>query len=173
MGYHFMKEVTAKQNRRKTWLSIINIATVIFVLLLIFGSSWMAKNWFAYEKTTQRNVKEPYTHVINLETYVCYITRTGECYHEDGCSYLKSKIETTVYRAKMRGYRACSRCDPPDAGERTAKYAYETRYREVTKTEVEIVEPEAAVFYGGCGILLALYLAITIPLKNSIKKERC
>lgn len=42
-----------------------------------------------------------------------YITRTGECYHRDGCSYLKSRIEVTLEDAVDRGYWACSRCDPP------------------------------------------------------------
>lgn len=41
---------------------------------------------------------------------VCYVTDTGECYHSSGCSYLRSRNKTTVYRAKRRGYRDCSRC---------------------------------------------------------------
>lgn len=51
----------------------------------------------------------------NGDTYV-YITRTGECYHRDGCSYLKSRIEVTLQEAVDRGYRACSRCSPPRLG---------------------------------------------------------
>lgn len=42
-----------------------------------------------------------------------YITNTGECYHRDGCSYLKSRIPTSLENAVNRGYRACSRCHPP------------------------------------------------------------
>lgn len=42
-----------------------------------------------------------------------YITRTGECYHRERCSYLKSCIETTLEDAVSMGYRACSRCHPP------------------------------------------------------------
>lgn len=42
-----------------------------------------------------------------------YITYTGECYHLSGCSYLKSRIETTLQDAVDDGYRACSRCNPP------------------------------------------------------------
>ena len=42
-----------------------------------------------------------------------YITRTGECYHMGTCSYLKSKIETTLADAVAQGYRPCSRCHPP------------------------------------------------------------
>lgn len=46
-----------------------------------------------------------------------YITRTGDCYHRDGCSYLKSRIEITLEIASRRGYRACSRCKPPKLGD--------------------------------------------------------
>ena len=45
---------------------------------------------------------------------VVYITRTGKCYHREYCSYLKSKIETTLSSAISSGYRACSRCKPPE-----------------------------------------------------------
>ena len=44
---------------------------------------------------------------------IVYITRTGQCYHRDHCSYLKSRIETTLSSAVASGYRACSRCKPP------------------------------------------------------------
>lgn len=45
-----------------------------------------------------------------------YVTNTGECYHRDGCSYLKSRIEMTLERAVDKGYRGCSRCSPPELG---------------------------------------------------------
>lgn len=53
---------------------------------------------------------------------VVYITRTGECYHADGCRFLqKSKIEITLSDAVARGYRACKVCRPPSLdGELTA-----------------------------------------------------
>ncbi len=42
-----------------------------------------------------------------------YLTRTGDCYHADGCSSLsRSKIPTTLSDAVSRGYYACSRCHP-------------------------------------------------------------
>ncbi len=44
---------------------------------------------------------------------VVYRTRTGEKYHRAGCSYLKSKIETTVNEAKTMGLTPCKRCAPP------------------------------------------------------------
>lgn len=41
-----------------------------------------------------------------------YITKTGECYHIAGCSYLKSSIPISLEDAIAKGYRACSRCKP-------------------------------------------------------------
>ena len=47
------------------------------------------------------------------ETYICYTTKTGECYHAYYCSYLKySSYPTTVYQAEKKKYRACSKCNP-------------------------------------------------------------
>ena len=47
-----------------------------------------------------------------IDTYICYTTNTGECYHAATCQYLRqSRHETTVYQAK-RNYRSCSRCNP-------------------------------------------------------------
>ena len=42
-----------------------------------------------------------------------YITRTGSKFHRNGCSYLKSRIESTVSEAKAMGLGPCSRCKPP------------------------------------------------------------
>lgn len=45
-------------------------------------------------------------------------TRTGECYHREGCSYLHSDIPVTLEDAvNIYHLRACSRCDPPTLGE--------------------------------------------------------
>ncbi len=43
-----------------------------------------------------------------------YKTKTGECYHLNGCSSLsRSKIPTTVSEAQNEGLRPCKRCQPP------------------------------------------------------------
>lgn len=45
---------------------------------------------------------------------IVYKTKSGECYHSDGCSSLsKSKIEITLENAKAEGLRPCSKCSPP------------------------------------------------------------
>ena len=42
-----------------------------------------------------------------------YTTKTGKKYHRDSCRYLlRSKIKTTIQRAKNFGYTACSVCKP-------------------------------------------------------------
>lgn len=44
---------------------------------------------------------------------IVHITKTGEKYHSDGCSYLKSDIPISLADAVGRGYTPCSRCNPP------------------------------------------------------------
>ena len=42
-----------------------------------------------------------------------YLTKTGECYHRDGCSSLRrSKIAISRSDAISRGYRPCKNCNP-------------------------------------------------------------
>ena len=53
------------------------------------------------------------TSVVDNQSQVVYRTNTGKKYHRSGCSYLKSKIETTVSGAKAMGLEPCSRCNPP------------------------------------------------------------
>jgi beta-lactamase superfamily II metal-dependent hydrolase len=44
---------------------------------------------------------------------IVYVTRTGECYHADGCRYLcSSRIRIALKDARGQ-YRPCSVCDPP------------------------------------------------------------
>jgi hypothetical protein len=48
----------------------------------------------------------------NRDTYICYITKTGECFHEVSCRYIsKSAYETTVYEA-CHDYKPCWNCNP-------------------------------------------------------------
>lgn len=48
------------------------------------------------------------------DEFIVYVTRTGEKYHRESCSYLRqSKIETTLSEAVEDGYTPCSRCHPP------------------------------------------------------------
>lgn len=48
-----------------------------------------------------------------IETYICYTTESGDCFHAEYCQYLwNSAEETNVYEAKKDGYQSCSRCSP-------------------------------------------------------------
>ena len=72
---------------------------------------------------------------------IVYVTDTGECYHRDGCTYLKSKRPITLERAD-RMYYACSRCDPPRLGEDSSNdtdryYSYEERQEMEREAKLE------------------------------------
>lgn len=45
------------------------------------------------------------------DTYICYTTKTGECFHSATCKYLNTAYETTVYEAS-RKYKPCNYCNP-------------------------------------------------------------
>ena len=64
-------------------------------------------------QTPTEKVEENQPPVSNNQSQVVYRTRTGKKYHRSGCSYLKSKIETTVSEAQAMGLGPCSRCNPP------------------------------------------------------------
>ena len=45
------------------------------------------------------------------DEHIVYVTRTGEKYHEAGCSYLlESSIPVTLEQALLEGKEPCSRC---------------------------------------------------------------
>jgi hypothetical protein len=48
------------------------------------------------------------------ETTTVYITKSGDKYHRETCSYLSSsKIPIDLQEAKQKGYTPCGRCKPP------------------------------------------------------------
>ncbi|MBQ6407729.1 MAG: hypothetical protein IJJ64_06800 [Butyrivibrio sp.] len=75
-----------------------------------------------------------------------YITKTGECYHADGCASLRrSKIETTLQNAVDKGFRACSKCHPAtlDASTTTSTTAVATTTKaSVATTSAAVLSPE-------------------------------
>ena len=49
----------------------------------------------------------------NTTTEKAYTTKTGVKYHKNSCKYLaKSKVETTVTKAKAADYTPCKVCKP-------------------------------------------------------------
>ena len=75
-----------------------------------------------------------------------YITKTGECYHADGCASLRrSKIETTLQNAVDKGFRACSKCHPAtlDASTTTSTTAVATTTKaSVATASAAVLSPE-------------------------------
>lgn len=70
-----------------------------------------------------------------------YITKTGECYHIAGCSYLKSSIPISLEDAKDKGYRPCSRCKPDsNIGE-----TYTTKSSTTTSTTRSVPKEESTI----------------------------
>lgn len=83
-------------NRRKA----IKYISMIFLIVAVVGIFFLDKEVFPKAE---------------IDTYVCYTTDYGECYHARGCGYLKSSAHiTTVYHAQANGYRSCSRCSPTE-----------------------------------------------------------
>jgi hypothetical protein len=94
------------------------------VLILVIGISISSaffwgelgnKSQETYELQPYESVKTVPTAMNKAEKdpYV-YITKNGNKYHKEGCSHLKkSKIRIRLSEAKRRGYKPCSRCNPP------------------------------------------------------------
>ncbi|MBS7297655.1 MAG: MBL fold metallo-hydrolase [Eubacteriales bacterium] len=72
-------------------------------------SSSIKENAPPITEEAQGNIRDE---SVNEETqnFVVYRTKTGTKYHRLGCSYLKSKIETTISEAEAMGLGPCSRC---------------------------------------------------------------
>ena len=79
---------------------------------------------------------------------IVYKTKSGECYHKDGCSSLsKSKIEITLQKAVDSGLRACSKCKPPVLDAKSTTSSFTTSVASVTassdkstvKTEITFI----------------------------------
>ena len=65
------------------------------------------------ENNGEQEEKNDNSVINDNQSEVVYRTNTGKKYHRSGCSYLKSKIETTVSEAQAMGLGPCSSCNPP------------------------------------------------------------
>lgn len=75
---------------------------VITSIIIFIVAFYIHYNYFPYER--------------HIDTYECYVTPQGECYHDIECRYLgKNVIKTTVYEAQDE-YRKCKYCDVADNG---------------------------------------------------------
>lgn len=85
------------------------ISFVVALIFFIFFTLFVTNPLFTKDITTY----EEHIEKEKIETFVCYTTATGKCYHNERCQYLnKSKYQTNVYEAELDGYLACSKCTP-------------------------------------------------------------
>ena len=92
-----------------TTIRILAALVAIFIFVVVY----IATLKIFFTKEIQITVYDEHIEVEKINTYICYVTRTGKCYHSQRCQYIgKSSTETTVYEAEQNGYSACSRCTP-------------------------------------------------------------
>ena len=123
---------------------VLKILTTIFILA--FGITSLILPHF-FVTSTENQIDVPYE---VPETY-CYITDTGECYHESSCGYLyNSSIRIPLSTAIARGYRPCSRC----------WYGYDIAYRSEIRTQINhnywLPYGIAFIFWGGLSAITML-----------------
>lgn len=157
--------------------NIQNIVTVLCVLLLVLSllsSGWLARNVFKYDDVREfyriETVTEPTGEII--ETFVCYTTLYGDCYHSAECGYLwNSSYKTTVYEAVENNYRPCSYCEPTEKTE----YIVTKQNRNVTKCSERIEKyPTVEICVISVVSLSIFYIVFYICIKRkkeNIKKE--
>ncbi len=93
------------------------VVPVLLILALLASLSLMVVPTGAADHSQQVTIRSTTTADTIARpvaaTQTVYITRTGKCYHRDGCSCLKkSKIKTTKTAAVKKGFRACRLCKP-------------------------------------------------------------
>lgn len=143
--------------------SIRNTIITIGIALILFSAP--LAQLFSYEVTEEVTEREPYQYQVGtVNTYVCYTTDYGACYHASGCGSLwKSSHKTTVYAAKKDGYQPCSKCTPTV---KTTLVLTETKYRDVTKTKTVTKEPAFLVWLCGTGCLVVAYFVLTVEWRK-------
>lgn len=92
---------------KKTFILII----VALLLFQLFSYLSLRSN---ISNRIEAQIEEIYEQNHPMNKIIVYVTTYGEKYHDDDCQYLyKSKHETTLRRAVLRGYTDCSRCSTP------------------------------------------------------------
>lgn len=89
------RETIENKNHRN---KIVRIVLLIILLLIAISTGILIG-------------KTILAHDVYGANTVCYITKTGHCYHAASCGSLWSScIKTTVYKAKQSGLTSCSKC---------------------------------------------------------------
>lgn len=84
---------------------------------------------------------------------IVYVTDYGECYHIEGCGYLRSKNEMHLYDAVMEDYVQCSRCDPP---------AFPHREMRKIEKSLELDGPDLIEFCTSFDFIISMILNIAV-----------
>lgn len=145
---------------------IVNVLFAVLLAAVFLSSGWLAKNVFNYEEIKEYNKIETYSEPTGeiIETFVCYTTLYGDCYHSSECGSLwNSSFETTVYEAVKDGYKPCSKCEPT---EKTEYIVIEKKHNIIKCVERIEKHPIIEVFVCGSSSLLALYILTTIIINK-------
>ena len=75
-----------------------------------------------------------------------YVTKTGSCYHVEGCEELENgSIKTTLQTAESMGYDPCPKCDPPTSSSSKSSSSNKNSSSETVVTTEEDEEVELTV----------------------------
>ena len=139
------------------------VALCVSLLFCVLFSLLLIQCFFTEEVVQYKE----YVEVRRVETYICYVTATGVCYHSSDCQYLKnSAYKTTVYEATMEGYLSCSKCTPRQS---TTIRVEELMEKPVLKTEVHYVAPIIISFV----FSVAFYLLLVHKSRKKYYQSLC
>ena len=147
----------------RIWSCFAVLAVAVCLLACYLANTHLS--YVVYEEKTKQEAYE--VKVGEVSTDVCFVTVSGDCYHAEGCFYLKSKRETTVYEAERAGYRGCSRCEPDDP---TLLTLTETRYRDVVYQEEVVKKPRLLLCAIGLALVVPAYYLVAAPAKRKHKE---
>lgn len=152
-----LEKLKIESNYRKAKITGIFLGLVFMIVSIIVCSQFL---FVKVETTYEKNyiTKE-------IDTYVCYVSQYGECYHRKTCHYIRYSYnvkETTIYAAEKAGLRRCSDCSRFSPTTITVQETIETPK---TKTKTNY---SASVFVG-VGFGIVVYLLCT---NNSRKKYK-
>lgn len=96
---------------KKTHRNICILIIVAILLLQLFSALCLRSH---LNNRIEEHIDEIYEQNHPMNKVTVYTTRTGEKYHSGSCHYLaKSKLKTTLRKAVLADYTACSACDTP------------------------------------------------------------
>lgn len=116
---------------------------------------------------------------------IVYVTKTGEKYHRDGCTYLKSKIPISLEKAS-KGYGRCSRCNPPILGQDrendaepysskwdgdSSKSSEENKSGGLASSKAEEPKDSEVLFYAKLIVPALFIILLYFGLKNYMEKR--